>query len=186
MHTVESGEHGDTDLPARVLIAEDETIIRLDLRQMLEEHGFVVCGEARDGNEAIELARELEPDLALLDVRMPGVDGIECARRIHAERPIPIVMVTAHSDRGLVERALAAGAFSYLSKPFRAADLIPAIRAALIRHRELLDARRAVGRLADGTDRPVELAVTSPGGHVWPLRIHRRADGELDVRLAEE
>jgi response regulator NasT len=186
MHTFESGDHGDTDLPARILIAEDETIIRLDLRQMLEEHGFVVCGEARDGGEAIALARELEPDLALLDVRMPGVDGIECARRIHAERPIPIVMVTAHSDRGLVERALAAGAFSYLSKPFRAADLIPAVRAALIRHRELLDARRAVGRVADAADRPVELAVTSPGGYVWPLRIQRRPDGELDVRLAEE
>ena len=186
MHTFEFDDRNDSELPARVLIAEDETIIRLDLRQMLEEHGFVVCGEARDGDEAIELARELEPDLALLDVRMPEVDGIECARRIHAERPIPIVMVTAHSDRALVERALAAGAFSYLSKPFRAADLIPAIRAALIRHRELLDARRAVGRLADVTDRPVELVVTSPRGNVWPLRIQRRADGGLDVRFAED
>ncbi len=185
MHRFESGDRDDTDLPARVLIAEDETIIRLDLRQMLEEHGFVVCGEARDGNEAIELARELQPDLALLDVRMPVVDGIECARRIHAERPIPIVIVTAHSDRALVERALAAGAFAYLSKPFRAADLIPAIRAALVRHKELLDARRALGR-AEPTEAPVELVVSSPGGNTWPLRIQRRPDGELDVRLVED
>ena len=169
------------DLPTRVLIAEAETIIRLDLRQLLEEHGFTVCAEARDGAEAIDLARQQQPDLALLDVRMPGIDGIECARRIHAERPIPIVMVTAYADRTLVERALEAGAFSYLTKPFRAADLIPAIRAALVRHRELLEARRAVGRLADVREAPVELAVTSPGGRVWPIRIHRHADGTLDV-----
>jgi response regulator NasT len=182
---LESADHSDSRLPARVLIAEDETIIRLDLRQMLEEHGFVVCGEARDGAEAIALARELEPDLALLDVRMPEVDGIECVRRIHAERPIPIVIVTAHSDRGLVERALAAGAFGCLSKPFRAADLIPAIRAALVRHGELLAARRALGRV-ELSDAPVELTLSSPAGNVWPLRIQRRADGELDVRLADD
>jgi len=132
--------------PIRVLIAEDETIIRLDLRQLLEEHGFVVCGEARDGAEAIELARELRPDIALVDVRMPRVDGIECVRRIYAERPIPIVMVTAFADRPLVEKAITAGAFAYLTKPYRAADLVPAIRAAVTRHGELLDARRAVGR----------------------------------------
>jgi len=174
------------DMPTRVLIAEDETIIRLDLRQLLEEHGFTVCGEARDGAEAIALARELEPDIALLDIRMPGVDGIECARRILAERPIPIVIVTAHSERGLVERALEAGAFSYVTKPFRAADLVPAIRAALVRHRELLDARRAVGRVASASGAPVELAVTSPAGRVWPLRLHRHSDGTLDVRVIEE
>jgi len=171
------------DMPTRVLIAEDETIIRLDLRQLLEENGFIVCGEARDGAEAIALARAAEPDLALLDIRMPGIDGIECARRILAERPIPIVMVTAHSDRGLVERALAAGAFAYLSKPFRASDLVPAIRAALVRHRELIDARRALGRTAAASGASVELAVTSPAGRVWPLRLHRHADGTLDVRV---
>ncbi len=177
-------EHGDDAIaPTRVLVAEDETIIRLDLRRLLEEHGFDVCGEARDGAEALELARELEPDLALLDIRMPVVDGIECARRILAERPIPIVMVTAHSDRALVERALAAGVFSYLSKPFRAADVIPAVRAALLRHAELLDARRALGRRTEPRGAPVELAVTSPAGHVWPLRLERRADGVLDVRV---
>jgi two-component system, response regulator PdtaR len=183
---LDAHDHDDDAMPTRVLIAEDETIIRLDLRQMLEEHGFVVCGEARDGNEAIALARELEPDLALLDVRMPEVDGIECARRILAERPMPIVMVTAHSDRALVERALAAGAFSYLSKPFRASDLIPAIRAALVRHGELLEARRALGRSIEVKDAPIELAVSSPAGHVWPLRLERRADGALEVRVVEE
>ena len=177
--------HVHNALP-RVLIAEDETIIRLDLRELLEEHGFVVCGEARDGAEAIELARETEPDVALLDVRMPVVNGIECARRILAERPMPIVMVTAHADRALVERALAAGAFSYLSKPFRAVDVVAALRAALLRHAELLEARRALGRRVDSADKPVELAVSSPAGHVWPLRLERRADGALDVRLIDE
>ena len=183
---LDAHEHDDANMPTRVLIAEDETIIRLDLRQLLEEHGFVVCGEARDGSEAIALAREQEPDVALLDVRMPVVDGIECARRILAERPIPIVMVTAHSDRALVERALAAGAFSYVSKPFRAADLIPAIRAALLRHGELLEARRSLGRSIEVKDAPVELAVSSPGGRVWPLRLERAPDGTLDVRVVEE
>jgi len=168
----------------RVLIAEDETIIRLDMRQLLEENGLVVCGEARDGAEAIELARDLEPDVVLLDVRMPNVDGIEAARRIYAERPIPMVMVTAHADRPLVEKAISAGAFAYLSKPFRAADVVPAIRAAFTRHAELLDARRAVGRTVE--DAPVEISITSSAGHVWPLRVQRRSDGKVEVSLVEE
>ena len=107
--------------PLRVLIAEDQAIIRLDLRGVLEQHGLVVCAEARDGEEAVELARTSRPDVALLDMRMPKLDGIEAARRIYAERPIPMVMVTAHADRPLVEKAISAGAFAYLSKPFRAA-----------------------------------------------------------------
>lgn len=167
-----------------VLIAEDETIIRMDLRQLLEHHGFAVCGEARNGAEAIELARELEPDVVLLDIRMPEIDGIECARRIYAERPVPIVMVTAHGDRGLVERALAAGAFGYLTKPFRELDVIPAIRAAILRHAELLDARRALGQSAS-TD-AVEITVSSSAGTAWPLRIERRPDGKVEVSLADQ
>lgn len=170
-------------MTTRVLIAEDETIIRMDLRQMLEAAGLEVCGEARDGAEAIASARELEPDVVLLDIRMPGVDGIECARRIYAERPIPIVMVTAHGDRGLVERALAAGAFGYLTKPFRAADLLPTIRAAVTRHSELLDARRAVGRQVSES---VEISITSSAGTVWPLRINRRPDGKVEVSVVDE
>jgi response regulator NasT len=166
------------------LIAEDETIIRMDLRQLLEAHGFEVCGEARDGVEAIALARELEPDVVLLDIRMPGPDGVECARRIYAERPVPIVMVTAFGDRGLLERALAAGAFGYLTKPFREADLIPAIRAAATRHAELLDARRAVGQQPSAE--AVEISVTSSAGTVWPLRIQRRPDGKVEVSVVDQ
>jgi two-component system, response regulator PdtaR len=168
-------------MSTRILIAEDETIIRMDLRQLLEASGFEVCGEARDGVEALALARELEPDVVLLDIRMPGLDGVECARRLYAERPVPIVMVTAHGDRALVERALAAGAFGYLTKPFREADLVPAIRAAELRHAELLEARRSLGQQPDGG---VEIAVTSSTGVVWPLRIGRRADGTLDVNVS--
>jgi response regulator NasT len=130
----------------RVLIAEDETIIRMDLRQLLEKQGMTVCGEARNGREAVALARECEPDVAVLDLRMPELDGIEAARRMNAERPLPIVMLTAFSDRANVDNAIEAGVFAYLVKPFRESDVVPAIRAAVTRHRELLDARRTVGR----------------------------------------
>src|SRR5213596_3242862 len=103
----------------RILVAEDETIIRLDLRELLERAGFEVCAEARDGLEAVELARSEEPDLAVLDVKMPRLDGIEAARRILDERPIPIVMLTAYGQDELVSRAVEAGVFGYLVKPFR-------------------------------------------------------------------
>lgn|SRR5437764_11702507 len=130
----------------RVLIAEDETIIRLDLSQMLTKHGMTVCAEARNGLEAVTLARASEPDIAVLDLRMPELDGVEAARRIYAERPLPIVMLTAFADRANVENAIEAGVFSYLVKPFRESDLIPALRAAVVRHTELLDARRSLGK----------------------------------------
>jgi two-component system, response regulator PdtaR len=171
-------------MSTRILIAEDETIIRMDLRQLLEANGFEVVGEARDGAEAIAAARELEPDVVLLDIRMPEIDGVECARRIYAERPVPIVMVTAHGDRGLIERALAAGAFGYLTKPFREADLIPAIRAAALRHAELLEARRALGQ--QPSEGAVEISITSSAGTVWPLRVERRPDGKVEVSVVEE
>src|ERR671915_787398 len=121
----------------RVLIAEDETIIRLDLKGLLERAGFDVCAEARDGVEAVELARSEQPDVAVLDVKMPRLDGIEAARRILDERPIPIVMLTAYGQDELVSRAVEAGVFGYLVKPFREADLLPAIRTARARHEEL-------------------------------------------------
>ena len=126
----------------RILIAEDETIIRLDLRGLLERAGFEVCAEARDGVEAVELAREEQPDLAILDVKMPRLDGIEAARRILDERPIPVVMLTAYGQEELVSRAVEAGVFGYLVKPFRESDLVPAIHTARARHEEL-DALRA-------------------------------------------
>jgi two-component system, response regulator PdtaR len=121
----------------RVLVAEDETIIRLDLKETLERAGHEVCAEARDGEEAVDLARVEKPDLAVLDVKMPRLDGIEAARRILAERPIPIVMLTAYGQDELVARAVEAGVFGYLVKPFRETDLLPAMQTARARHAEL-------------------------------------------------
>ena len=125
----------------KILIAEDETIIRLDLRGLLESAGYEVVGEARDGEEAVALARELEPDLAVMDVKMPRLDGIEAARRILAERPIPIVMLTAFDQRELVDRAAEAGVYGYLVKPFREQDVVPAIELAKARYEELVAVR---------------------------------------------
>ena len=133
----------------RVLIAEDETIIRLDLRALLERAGFEVCAEARDGEEAVELARETEPEVAVLDVKMPRLDGIEAARRILDERPIPIVMLTAYGQEELVSRAIEAGVFGYLVKPFREQDLLPAIETARARHEELATLRKEAESLSD-------------------------------------
>jgi two-component system, response regulator PdtaR len=133
----------------RILLAEDETIIRMDLRRVLEEAGFEVCAEARDGEEAVELAVRERPDLAVLDVKMPRLDGIEAARRILAEHPIPIVMLTAYGQDELVARAVEAGVFGYLVKPFREADLLPAIQAARARHAELVELREEAESLAE-------------------------------------
>src|SRR5437867_12357039 len=133
----------------RVLIAEDETIIRLDLRALLERAGFEVCAEARDGEEAVELARATEPEVAILGVKMPRLDGIEAARRILADRPIPIVMLTAYGQEELVSRAVEAGVFGYLVKPFRETDLLPAIHAARARHAELEALREEAESLAE-------------------------------------
>jgi response regulator NasT len=133
----------------RILIAEDETIIRLDLRDLLERAGHDVVAEARDGVEAVELAREHEPELAVMDVKMPRLDGIEAAKRIIAERPIPIVMLTAYGQDELVGRAVEAGVFGYLVKPFREQDLVPAIAAARARHDELQELRSQADSLAD-------------------------------------
>ncbi len=133
----------------RVLIAEDETIIRLDLRELLERAGLEVCAEAKDGMEAVELARAEQPDVAVLDVKMPRLDGIEAAKRILDERPIPIVMLTAYGQDELVARAVEAGVFGYLVKPFREADLLPAIRTARARHEELAALREEADSLAE-------------------------------------
>src|ERR671926_693213 len=133
----------------RILVAEDETIIRLDLKALLERAGFDVCAEARDGEEAVALARSERPDVAVLDVKMPKLDGIEAARRILDERPIPIVMLTAYGQDELVQRAAEAGVFGYLVKPFREQDLVPAIRTARARHEELLALRDEAASLAE-------------------------------------
>jgi response regulator NasT len=133
----------------RVLVAEDETIIRLDLKELLERSGFEVCAEARDGEEAVALARSEQPDVAIMDVKMPRLDGIEAARRILDERPIPIVMLTAYGQDELVQRATEAGVFGYLVKPFREQDLVPAIRTARARHEELAALREEAESLAE-------------------------------------
>ncbi len=169
----------ESSRPLRVLVAEDETIIRLDLRSMLERHGLIVVAEARNGVEAVELARSERPDVALLDLRMPELDGIEAARRIYAEQPLPIVMLTAFSDRRNIENAIDAGVFTYLVKPFRETDVVPAIRTAVARHRELLTARRVVG---DTPLKAIFMNLPSQSGAAWPLRVLQREDGSLDIR----
>ena len=125
----------------RILVAEDETIIRLDLCGLLVRAGYEVVAEARDGEEAVELAREHKPDLAVMDVKMPRLDGIEAARRMLEERPLPIVMLTAFDQRELVERAAEAGVYGYLVKPFREQDIVPAIELAKARYEELVAVR---------------------------------------------
>lgn len=122
----------------RILVAEDEAIIRLDLVETLEEAGYDVIAETGRGDEALRLVDDLQPDLAILDVRMPGLDGIEVAREIVAQRSAAVLILTAFGQRELVERAAEAGALAYLVKPWQRSDLIPAIEMALARHRELL------------------------------------------------
>jgi len=140
----------------RILVAEDETIIRLDLRGLLERAGYEVVAEARDGEEAIELARVHEPDLALMDVKMPRLDGIEAARRMLEERPIPIVILTAYGQDDLVARAVEAGVFGYLVKPFREQDVVPAIELAKARYEELVAVRADADSLSQAlADRKV-------------------------------
>jgi two-component system, response regulator PdtaR len=152
--------------PTRVVIAEDEAIIRLDLKELLQEEGYDVVGETGRGDEAIELVRDLRPDLVILDIKMPGLDGLSAARHVASERLAAVLMVTAFSQRELVEQARDAGALAYLVKPFQKSDLIPAIEVALGRYAELtalerdvedlqsrLEARKAIdrakGRLMD-------------------------------------
>ena len=121
----------------RVVIAEDEALIRLDLKEMLQEDGYEVVGEAGDGETAVRLATEQRPDLVILDVKMPVLDGISAAERISAERIAPVVILTAFSQRELVQRATEAGAMAYLVKPFSKADLAPAVEMAVSRYTEL-------------------------------------------------
>jgi two-component system, response regulator PdtaR len=136
----------------RVLIAEDETIIRLDLRALLESSGFEVCGEARDGVEAVELAESLEPDVIVMDIKMPRLDGIEASKRILERRAVPIVMLTAFGQDDLVRRAVETGVFGYLAKPFRDSDVIPAVIAAQARHAEFAEVKLQAASLLEALE----------------------------------
>ena len=124
-------------MPIRVVIAEDEAIIRLDLKETLEEEGYEVVGETGRGDEAVELVKQHQPDLAILDVKMPGMDGLEAASAITADKHAAVLILTAFSQRDLIEKARDAGALAYLVKPFQKSELIPAVEVALGRFQEM-------------------------------------------------
>ncbi|MFD7642510.1 ANTAR domain-containing response regulator [Kitasatospora sp. NPDC059795] len=140
----------DTDSPqiTRIVIAEDEALIRLDLKEMLEEEGYTVVGEAGDGETAVRLVEELKPDLAILDVKMPVLDGLSAAERIHEQHLAPVLMLTAFSQRELVDRARDAGAMAYIVKPFSKSDLVPAIEMAVSRYTEMRTLEQEIADLA--------------------------------------
>jgi response regulator NasT len=167
--------------PRRVVIAEDEALIRLDLAEMLREEGYQVVGEAGDGQEAVDLAESLRPDLVIMDVKMPRRDGIDAAAEIAAKRIAPVVLLTACSQRDLVEKARDAGAMAYLVKPFSISDLVPAIEVALSRFTEITELEREVADLGDRleTRKLVERAkgllqakhgLTEPEAFTWMQR----------------
>ena len=138
-----------SEAPRRVVIAEDETLIRMDLREMLEEEGFEVVGEAGDGKLAVDLVEELKPDLVILDIKMPIQDGITAAEQIVAKRNAAVVVLTAFSQKDLVARARDAGVMAYLVKPFGKNDLLPAIEMAVSRHAEIVTLEQEVCGLAE-------------------------------------
>lgn len=139
----------DTKSHRRVIVAEDEALIRLDIVETMKENDFDVVGEAVDGEEAVTLALELEPDLMVMDIKMPKLDGIAAAEKIMKEAPCAIVMLTAFSDKELIERAKDAGTMAYLVKPFDPKDLLPAVEVALSRHQELLSLEDSIADLQD-------------------------------------
>jgi AmiR/NasT family two-component response regulator len=173
----------------RVVIAEDEALIRMDLAEMLAEEGYDVVGQAADGQQAVELAERERPDLVILDVKMPVLDGIAAAERIAGQRIAPVVMLTAFSQRDLVERARDAGAMAYLVKPFSQSDLAPAIEMAVSRFAEIaalesevadlqerLETRKAVERAK--TILQKDLGLSEPDAFRW---IQKTA---MDLRLS--
>ena len=137
------------DRPIRVLIAEDEALIRLDLKEMLIEEGFDVVAEVSDGATAVRLARELRPDLCILDLKMPVMDGIQAAEQVTTERLSAVLILTAFSQRDLIDKARRAGAMAYLVKPFQKHDLLPAIQIAAGRFKDLQGLEDQVGDLTD-------------------------------------
>lgn len=135
--------------PLRIVIADDEAVIRLGLRAMLEDQGYQVVGEAADGRRLLDLVGKLRPDLVFLDIKMPGVDGLQAARRLLADRAVPVIILTAYADRAFVAQAREAGALAYLVKPIRESDLAPAVEVAMARFREIQALRREIGSLEE-------------------------------------
>lgn len=173
----------------RVLIAEDEALIRLDLREMLEEEGYEVCGEAGDGQTAVDMAEQLRPELVILDVKMPVLDGIAAAERIASRRIAPVVILTAFSQRDLVEKAREAGAMAYLVKPFQKKDLLPTIEMALSRYNELVGLEAEVDDLTERLEarKAVEKAkgvLMSEHGMSEPDAFRWIQRGAMDRRLS--
>ena len=136
-------------MAVRVVVAEDEAIIRLDLKEILEEEGYEVVGETGRGDEAVQLVRDLDPDLAILDIKMPGMDGLAAAREIAGERRAAVLILTAFSQRDLIEQARDSGALAYLVKPFQKSELVPAIEVALGRFKETKALEEEVHNLQD-------------------------------------
>ncbi len=136
----------------RIVIADDEPIIRLDLRKTLENMGHQVVGEAGDGAKAVEIARELKPDIIILDIKMPEMDGIEAAKMLTTEGVAPVLLLTAYSQKDLVDRAKDAGVFAYLVKPFKEADLLPAMEIAISRYEEFVELENEVSDLENKLD----------------------------------
>ncbi len=136
----------------RILLVDDESIIRLDLREMLKEHGHDIVGEGCNGEEAIALAQKLSPDLIVMDIKMPVMDGLEAVRRINAERTIPVIMLTAYSQPELIQQATELGVYGYLVKPIKEADILPTIEVALARANELFALQKVVGDLKESIE----------------------------------
>jgi AmiR/NasT family two-component response regulator len=136
----------------RVIIADDESLVRVDLREALTEQGYLVVGEVGDGQSAVNMARELDPDIVVMDIKMPGMDGIEAAQILTEEKIAPVVLLTAYSQRQLVDRAKEAGVVGYLVKPFRETDLAPAIELALARFAEFRALEEQVGNLTEALE----------------------------------
>ncbi len=138
--------------PWRIIIADDESLIRLDLREMLTHLGYDVIGEAGDGRSALDLARKLQPDLVIMDIKMPDVDGISAAEELTREKIAPVVLLTAYSDQGLVDRAKEAGVVGYVVKPFRETELMPVIELSMARFEEFRSLEREVGGLKEALE----------------------------------
>lgn len=138
--------------PLRIVIADDEAVIRLGLRAMLEDQGFRVVGEAADGKRALDLVRKLRPDLVFLDIKMPGLDGLQAARSLLAERSVPVIILTAYGDREFIEDAKDAGVLAYLVKPVRESDIRPAIEMAMARFQEIRTLRDEIGDLQEALE----------------------------------